>query len=111
MWCFFFSSRRRHTRFKCDWSSDVCSSDLYGEHYAEACEQGRLRLFSYRTGTAQPRITVSAQVRDDGRLRIDQIKGKQNRPPIARYLADVLALLNHLDTDGEAPADALAMGI
>src|SRR5260370_32792254 len=25
---FFFSSRRRHTRFKCDWSSHVCSSDL-----------------------------------------------------------------------------------
>src|SRR5688572_704799 len=24
---FFFSSRRRHTRFDCDWSSDVCSSD------------------------------------------------------------------------------------
>src|SRR2546430_17317880 len=29
MWFFFFfSSRRRHTRFDCDWSSDVCSSDL-----------------------------------------------------------------------------------
>src|SRR6266567_4389176 len=27
---FFFSSRRRHTRFDCDWSSDVCSSDLHG---------------------------------------------------------------------------------
>src|SRR5476649_1708287 len=25
---FFFSSRRRHTRSLCDWSSDVCSSDL-----------------------------------------------------------------------------------
>src|SRR2546430_16059963 len=25
---FFFSSRRRHTRFDCDWSSDVCSSGL-----------------------------------------------------------------------------------
>src|SRR5580698_64514 len=25
---FFFSSRRRHTRVTCDWSSDVCSSDL-----------------------------------------------------------------------------------
>src|SRR2546430_5979299 len=25
---FVFSSRRRHTRFDCDWSSDVCSSDL-----------------------------------------------------------------------------------
>src|SRR2546430_9963923 len=28
---FFFSSRRRHTRFDCDWSSDVCSSDLVEE--------------------------------------------------------------------------------
>src|SRR5882757_10284088 len=29
-WCcvFFFSSRRRHTRYWRDWSSDVCSSDL-----------------------------------------------------------------------------------
>src|SRR5690242_20989466 len=26
---FFFSSRRRHTRLTCDWSSDVCSSDLF----------------------------------------------------------------------------------
>src|SRR5690606_40925958 len=40
---FFFSSRRRHTRFSRDWSSDVCSSDLshskwlagyYGNSYA-----------------------------------------------------------------------------
>src|SRR5690606_40467544 len=33
---FFFSSRRRHTRFSRDWSSDVCSSDLaqvYKGHY------------------------------------------------------------------------------
>src|SRR5438132_13727541 len=29
---FFFSSRRRHTRSLCDWSSDVCSSDLSGGH-------------------------------------------------------------------------------
>src|SRR2546430_7232196 len=28
LFIFFFSSRRRHTRFDCDWSSDVCSSDL-----------------------------------------------------------------------------------
>src|SRR5256886_9397709 len=32
---FFFSSRRRHTRFDCDWSSDVCSSDLGAEQVAE----------------------------------------------------------------------------
>src|SRR5689334_24129196 len=29
---FFFSSRRRHTRWNCDWSSDVCSSDLQDLH-------------------------------------------------------------------------------
>src|SRR5689334_25205616 len=31
MHIFFFSSRRRHTRWNCDWSSDVCSSDLVGD--------------------------------------------------------------------------------
>src|SRR5690606_21229856 len=37
---FFFSSRRRHTRFSRDWSSDVCSSDLF-------CDlQGSLQLRS-----------------------------------------------------------------
>src|SRR5439155_6641346 len=29
IFCFFFSSRRRHTRWPRDWSSDVCSSDLF----------------------------------------------------------------------------------
>src|SRR5690606_39818008 len=31
LFSFFFSSRRRHTRFSRDWSSDVCSSDLGGK--------------------------------------------------------------------------------
>src|SRR5215204_6753755 len=38
---FFFSSRRRHTRSLCDWSSDVCSSDL-GTPSADP--DGRLHL-------------------------------------------------------------------
>src|SRR5689334_23752176 len=33
---FFFSSRRRHTRWNCDWSSDVCSSDLYRRTSADS---------------------------------------------------------------------------
>ena len=33
---FFFSSRRRHTRFTSDWSSDVCSSDLGSLRHAGA---------------------------------------------------------------------------
>src|SRR6266702_5482952 len=35
--CFFFSSRRRHTRWPRDWSSDVCSSDL---HALDASRRG-----------------------------------------------------------------------
>src|SRR2546430_6044235 len=35
---FFFSSRRRHTRFDCDWSSDVCSSDLNSIWRIESAE-------------------------------------------------------------------------
>src|SRR5882672_11755270 len=37
---FFFSSRRRHTRSLCDWSSDVCSSDLKGESHSELGRAG-----------------------------------------------------------------------
>src|SRR5436309_13051307 len=37
---FFFSSRRRHTRFSRDWSSDVCSSDLnYSKLMLEGFEE------------------------------------------------------------------------
>src|SRR2546430_13105145 len=39
---FFFSSRRRHTRFDCDWSSDVCSSDLFDEAEAAYAEAGEM---------------------------------------------------------------------
>src|SRR2546430_13043468 len=44
----FFSSRRRHTRFDCDWSSDVCSSDLLAEKLADVVvflQEGRVTLF------------------------------------------------------------------
>jgi len=83
----------------------------YGEHYAAACEAGRLRLFSYRTGQNQPHITLSVAVKEDGRLVVEQIKGKQNRPPIAHYQNEVGAFLNSLPTSEETPPDAAGMGI
>src|SRR2546430_4050803 len=46
---FFFSSRRRHTRFDCDWSSDVCSSDL---HLDVAAPAAHLRAGDRRGGAA-----------------------------------------------------------
>src|SRR5215204_2723988 len=41
---FFFSSRRRHTRSLCDWSSDVCSSDLRELRRAFHIQEDVLRL-------------------------------------------------------------------
>src|SRR5690606_40797600 len=60
---FFFSSRRRHTRFSRDWSSDVCSSDLgatldavvFGEGYIEV---GTLLARNLTTGKFEPFTTT-----------------------------------------------------
>src|SRR5437879_6641626 len=47
--CFFFSSRRRHTRYIGDWSSDVCSSDL---HFSSLSEE------KCRGGAASPALAI-----------------------------------------------------
>src|SRR5207302_6489265 len=57
---FFFSSRRRHTRFSRDWSSDVCSSDLFTIGFAAL-------LFRDRPGAWQ---TVGIGVATAGLLMI-----------------------------------------
>src|SRR2546429_8344077 len=55
---FFFSSRRRHTRCSRDWSSDVCSSDLWNQNHS-ATSGTRLERSSKRanrtTSTTKPR--------------------------------------------------------
>src|SRR3990167_9164503 len=96
---FFFSSRRRHTRFDCDWSSDVCSSDLRadgeprpapgGQHHghpqgdqrraradargqpAPARDGARLRLAHRRSPPGSRRVRWPALVDDTGRGRDD----------------------------------------
>src|SRR6267142_5730713 len=57
---FFFSSRRRHTRLTCDWSSDVCSSDLAlgGDGPEDLFELFRGRLAPALQG---PDVAVDAQ--------------------------------------------------
>src|SRR5690606_39599043 len=48
LFLFFFSSRRRHTRFSRDWSSDVCSSDLVEDTQARA---STARCYTCRVAT------------------------------------------------------------
>src|SRR5688572_32468530 len=67
--CFFFSSRRRHTSFDCDWSSDVCSSDqeeLAGQAEGDpevpvpTCHAHTTRLLGWRTTiTRSPALRTS----------------------------------------------------
>src|SRR2546427_8288445 len=57
---FFFSSRRRHTRFDCDWSSDVCSSDLTAglrpEDYADSLPVVALTCIDPRLNRLIPEV-------------------------------------------------------
>src|SRR6202012_5749630 len=56
---FFFSSRRRHTRPLCDWSSDVCSSDLISLSNARLdTKQGGKSDFADRTGDLRCAVIV-----------------------------------------------------
>src|SRR5882762_9213820 len=62
--CFFFSSRRRHTRFKCDWSSDVCSSDLAADDLAYKKGQAVLGMFEQWLGPETFRAGVIAYLKE-----------------------------------------------
>src|SRR5688572_32719774 len=57
---FFFSSRRRHTRFDCDWSSDVCSSDLAPEGRRRNADH--VRRLAVEPHDAADRAAVAAEV-------------------------------------------------
>src|SRR5256885_3115343 len=67
--CFFFSSRRRHTRLQGDWSSDVCSSDLPFLQRARVLElvdrDGALGL--------EPHVEDDGGVGDAEDLRLDDL--------------------------------------
>src|SRR5437588_8677979 len=77
---FFFSSRRRHTRSLCDWSSDVCSSDLtsadWGVHAGGTFGSG---LVSYAVsainGSGYKTLSRSSDTVDlEGRVSVNPIK-------------------------------------
>src|SRR5215211_2012221 len=76
MFFFFFSSRRRHTRSLCDWSSDVCSSDLLQrEAEFEADVQFREdRIERWRTELEELEQTLDRRERDIVSY-VDQLQG------------------------------------
>src|SRR6267143_1345927 len=110
MFGFFFSSRRRHTRWNCDWSSDVCSSDLATDPdgdvltYSATGLPGGLSV-SATTGVISGTLsytsaglhTVTATV-SDGTLASSQTFAwtvtNVDRPPVLSAIADRTDLEN-----------------
>src|SRR5688572_31218325 len=64
---FFFSSRRRHTRFDCDWSSDVCSSDLTGGSL-QGCEKKLSLSVPFDNEPNTPVAKVTNTVKKNNRM-------------------------------------------
>src|SRR3989475_598587 len=89
---FFFSSRRRHTRFDCDWSSDVCSSDLVALLPGEADGLG-----------VQRGAHLGEDVVADG--------GAVGEEGVARQVLDAVDLLQHLALLGLARRNVEQVGL
>src|SRR2546430_9030599 len=70
---FFFSSRRRHTRFDCDWSSDVCSSDLVAQRYPSGHALHIVRWMQVITFD-EPDVERASELRSEDRKSV--VKGK-----------------------------------
>src|SRR6266480_7222587 len=88
---FFFSSRRRHTRLTCDWSSDVCSSDLADQR---AGDGDALPL-----AARQLIGTMADAVREPESLQ----QLERARPPLrARHTAAILQRQGDILFDGQA---------
>src|SRR2546430_11892756 len=95
---FFFSSRRRHTRFDCDWSSDVCSSDL-AVVQPELVVVGAVGLAEHtaRVARKQERELVVLGPR---RERLDRVRAdpdEDHAAPVVKQLCVLITVRMHLD--------------
>src|SRR5947207_4658819 len=74
---FFFSSRRRHTRSLCDWSSDVCSSDL--GHVPNADGEMLAGLADRTANERKSAIIVLAGVADGKVVFVAKVRSEERR--------------------------------
>src|SRR5690606_38213423 len=65
----FFSSRRRHTRFSRDWSSDVCSSDLFNPNKSRYTSRRLGSIGAYRFINIQYEEIDSLSTSEEGALK------------------------------------------
>src|SRR2546430_10228865 len=98
---FFFSSRRRHTRFDCDWSSDVCSSDLSVpagnlREFVTLLQKDRSLKYNYgSTGPGSYMNIVGEVMKRDEKIEMAHIPLKGAAPLKQEPLAGRLQLRGH----------------
>src|SRR5690606_40278258 len=94
---FFFSSRRRHTRFSRDWSSDVCSSDLV----TRALRQDTLLEWLRRQARFKKDLPEGAELaarRGEGGLPEDEVPAVSDEE-IFRVLREEIGRASRRDSD------------
>src|SRR6266487_4918131 len=101
---FFFSSRRRHTRWTGDWSSDVCSSDLFQEPRLSRnlALVERLQPIAERHGTTVAAVSVAWVIDQQGST--GAIVGARRPSQIDGWIAAGTLRLSAQDLDEIAAA-------
>src|SRR5215475_4604354 len=95
---FFFSSRRRHTRFSRDWSSDVCSSDLFLQE-GEIQPLGEQRPVKVdvriiaATNTDLEEMVAQGRFREDLYYRLNVIRLRV--PPLRERRSEIPTIVNY----------------
>jgi hypothetical protein len=82
----------------------------YGSYYYGLIQKKEITLYSLRDEKNMPHATISINYKH-GEPWLDQIKGKQNQPPVARYVPASVAFFNHLKLQQNYHPDCLAMDV
>ena len=93
-----------------EFENDELGEGGYGEYYIKLIRDEEIELYSLRDEKNMPHATV-ALFRKDGKIWLDQIKGKQNVAPVERYVSACVAFLNFLEVNYNYHSDTLRMGV
>ena len=93
-----------------EFDNDEEGTGGYGEYYIKLIKEEEIELYSLRDEKNMPQATI-ALYQKDGALWLDQIKGKQNVAPIARYAPACIAFFNAFKVHYGYHSDTLRMGV
>src|SRR6266498_5203739 len=100
--CFFFSSRRRHTRCGRDWSSDVCSSDLLEQR--SGLSRGEMQQFAVVYARARTAVIVYSIGFTQHKFGVDNVKAIVNlalsRGILGREKCGIMPIRGHSGVQG-----------